>query len=62
MVVVLSCCHPHSALWFPAYAGMTVWGTRRGIDGWCCLVHPCRPAAPWIADQVRNDGVVVLGV
>ena len=25
--------------------------------GWCCLV--VRPAALWIADQVRNDGVVV---
>ena len=82
--LVLSCCCPvHPALWFPAYAGMTV----RGV-GWFGLFHPrshvrhwdrlwysaakgegipsvvlycCCPARPplWIADQVRNDGLVV---
>ena len=33
--LVLSRCHPHLALWFPAYAGMTV--MRCGIDG---VPHP----------------------
>ena len=40
-------CHHASALWIPAYAGMTV--------------RP-RPLPLWIADQVCNDVVVVVPV
>ena len=28
----------------------------------CCLVHPRHSPPLWIADQVRNDGVVVASV
>ena len=30
----------------------------RGVYGWCCLVVNLRPSPLWIADQVRNDGLV----
>ena len=51
MCVAHQCKFP--ALWIPAYAGMTVDFAKvshqgRGVYGWCCLVHPCHPAALWI--------------
>ena len=42
------------ALWIDAYAGMTV-------RGWLCWLVVCPAPHLWIADQVRNDGVVVPG-
>ena len=32
---------------------------RGNNGGWFGLVHPCHRSPLWIADQVRNDGVVV---
>ena len=45
--VVLACCRPHSSLWFPAYAGMTVW--------WDCLAITLTFDSSPIKGEVDKD-------
>ena len=44
---------PDPALWIPAYAGMTVRDAAVKAVTW--------PLPLWIADQVRNDGIGLVG-
>ena len=59
MMIGLSCCHP--ALWIPAYAGMTVSDAGTSLRRVVAVVSQRGVSRPplWIADQVRNDVVVV---